>query len=101
MAWPLVLGDVQRGTLQSVYEAGASMPIDSSQRAGTCCRGPLRGARSRRCGVVRSIAPSARSGAPTARSRASAHVDAVVGEIVDLRRRGFRFVALADDNFYR
>jgi radical SAM superfamily enzyme YgiQ (UPF0313 family) len=27
-------------------------------------------------------------------------VDAVVGEIVDLRRRGFRFVALADDNFY-
>jgi radical SAM superfamily enzyme YgiQ (UPF0313 family) len=28
------------------------------------------------------------------------HVDAVVSEIVDLRRRGFRFIALADDNFY-
>src|SRR4051812_46175604 len=27
-------------------------------------------------------------------------VDRVVQEIVDLRRRGFRFVALADDNFY-
>src|SRR3954468_7494593 len=27
-------------------------------------------------------------------------VDAVVDEIVDLRRRGFRFIALADDNFY-
>jgi radical SAM superfamily enzyme YgiQ (UPF0313 family) len=27
-------------------------------------------------------------------------VDRVVAEIVDLRRRGFRFVALADDNFY-
>jgi hypothetical protein len=27
-------------------------------------------------------------------------VDAVVAEIVELRRRGFRFVALADDNFY-
>ena len=27
------------------------------------------------------------------------HVDSVVGEIVDLRRRGFRFIALADDNF--
>jgi hypothetical protein len=27
-------------------------------------------------------------------------VDAVVEEIVELRRRGFRFVALADDNFY-
>jgi tRNA A37 methylthiotransferase MiaB len=28
------------------------------------------------------------------------HVDGVVEEIVDLRRRGFRFVLLADDNFY-
>jgi tRNA A37 methylthiotransferase MiaB len=28
------------------------------------------------------------------------HVDQVVGEIVDLRRRGFRFILLADDNFY-
>ena len=27
-------------------------------------------------------------------------VDAVIGEIVELRRRGYRFVALADDNFY-
>jgi len=27
-------------------------------------------------------------------------VDAVVSEIVELRRRGFRFIALADDNFY-
>jgi radical SAM superfamily enzyme YgiQ (UPF0313 family) len=28
------------------------------------------------------------------------HVEGVVEEIVDLRRRGFRFLALADDNFY-
>ncbi|MEO7191184.1 MAG: radical SAM protein [Vicinamibacterales bacterium] len=27
-------------------------------------------------------------------------VEAIIGEIVELRRRGFRFVALADDNFY-
>ncbi len=27
-------------------------------------------------------------------------VDGVVGEVVELRRRGFRFIALADDNFY-
>ena len=27
-------------------------------------------------------------------------VDSVVGEIVALRRKGFRFIALADDNFY-
>lgn len=31
------------------------------------------------------------------RQRAS---DRVVGEIVELRRKGFRFIALADDNFY-
>src|SRR5215216_675729 len=29
-----------------------------------------------------------------------ANIDAVIGEIVALRREGFRFVALADDNFY-
>jgi hypothetical protein len=28
------------------------------------------------------------------------HVERVVDEIVELRRRGFRFIALADDNFY-
>jgi radical SAM superfamily enzyme YgiQ (UPF0313 family) len=28
------------------------------------------------------------------------HVDRVLAEVVDLRRRGFRFMALADDNFY-
>ena len=28
------------------------------------------------------------------------HVDQVLDEIVELRRRGFRFIALADDNFY-
>src|SRR5687767_3843230 len=28
------------------------------------------------------------------------HVDAVIKEILELRRRGLRFVALADDNFY-
>jgi len=28
------------------------------------------------------------------------HVDRVLDEVVDLRRRGFRFIALADDNFY-
>jgi radical SAM superfamily enzyme YgiQ (UPF0313 family) len=28
------------------------------------------------------------------------HVDRVLDEVIDLRRRGFRFIALADDNFY-
>ncbi len=34
------------------------------------------------------------------RRRGRPAVDAVVQEIVELRRRGFRFIALADDNFY-
>jgi hypothetical protein len=37
---------------------------------------------------------------PTARSRGSALSTPWSAEIVELRRRGFRFVALADDNFY-
>jgi hypothetical protein len=28
------------------------------------------------------------------------HIEAVVDEVVQLRRRGFKFIALADDNFY-
>ena len=28
------------------------------------------------------------------------HVDRVLDEVIELRRRGFRFIALADDNFY-
>jgi radical SAM superfamily enzyme YgiQ (UPF0313 family) len=28
------------------------------------------------------------------------HVDQIMQEVVELRRRGFRFIALADDNFY-
>lgn len=38
-----------------------------------------------------------RTDGQTPRQRAS---DSVIGEIVELRRRGFRFVVLADDNFY-
>jgi hypothetical protein len=36
-------------------------------------------------------------GWPATRQRAS---DVVIEEIVQLRRLGFRFIALADDNFY-
>jgi radical SAM superfamily enzyme YgiQ (UPF0313 family) len=38
-----------------------------------------------------------RTDGQTPRSR---HVERVIDEVVDLRRRGFRFIALADDNFY-
>ena len=85
-----------------VYEGGRDRrPTSSCRRAGICCpRAATCGPRCRPCAAARSTARSARSGAPTARSRAQRGVDAVVEEIVELRRRGFRFIALADDNFY-
>ena len=49
---------------------------------------------------ARSIAPSAASGGPTDSSRGSGAIQSVIDEIVSLRRIGFRFIALADDNFY-
>ena len=81
--------------------ADASKATRSRRRAGICCP-PIAtcGARCRRCAAARSTARSARCGGPTARSRGSAGSHDVVREIVALRRKGFRFVLLADDNFY-
>jgi len=45
--------------------------------------------------IARSV-PSGRTDGQRPRQRAS---DAVIQEIVELRRKGFRFIALADDNF--
>ena len=39
-------------------------------------------------------------GVPEGHRPGQRHVDRVLDEIVELRRRGFRFIALADDNFY-
>ena len=87
--------------LRASTTAAASTATRSCRRAGICCRATATcGRRCRRCAAARSTARSARSGAPTARSRGSARVDRVVREIVELRRLGFRFIALADDNFY-
>ena len=81
--------------------ADASTATRSSRRDGICCRATgTCGRRCRRCAAARSTARSARCGAPTARSRASATSNLVVREIVELRRAGFRFIVLADDNFY-
>ena len=101
VVWPLVLDDAVRGTLQPVYEGGRVDADRFVPRAGTCCRRDATcGARCRPCAAVRSTVRSARSGAPTGRSRGSVASTASSSEIVELRRRGFRFVALADDNFY-
>ena len=85
--------DLRRRThrRRSVH-SGALGP--AAARTATC------GRRCRPSAAARSTARSARCGAPTARSRGSAASIAVVREIVELRRLGFRFIALADDNFY-
>ena len=103
----LVWAQVARATASparrsAIYDGGTDRRRRSScRRAGTCCpRDATCGRRCRPCAAARSTARSARSGGPTARQPRQRDVDAVIDEIVELRRRGFRFIALADDNFY-
>ena len=102
VVWGRCVEDCRDGARWPIYDGGrVEAPTASCRRAGTCCRRTATcGPRCRRCAAARSTARSARCGGPTASSRGSAAVDAVVEEIVELRRRGFRFIALADDNFY-
>jgi len=99
--WPLVLGDAARGTLQPIYEAGR---VDADRFVparwellpqGRYMWGSVQTVRG--CPKHCSFCSVWRTDGQKPRQR---RVDAVVEEIVELRRRGFRFVALADDNFY-
>jgi radical SAM superfamily enzyme YgiQ (UPF0313 family) len=99
--WPVVLDDAARGTLQPVYEAGR---VDADRFVaarwdllpdGRYMWGSVQTVRG--CPKHCSFCSVWRTDGQKPRQRG---VDAVVGEIVELRRRGFRFVALADDNFY-
>ena len=101
VAWPLVLGDAARGTLQSVYEAGR---IDADRFVparwellpqGRYMWGSVQTVRG--CPKHCSFCSVWRTDGQAPRQR---RADVVVDEILDLRRRGFRFIALADDNFY-
>jgi radical SAM superfamily enzyme YgiQ (UPF0313 family) len=101
VVWARVLADCSSGLLQPVYEGGridASqflparwklMPPDSYMWASVQT---VRG-----CPKHCSFCSVWRTDGQRPRQRAS---DGVIGEIVELRRMGFRFVALADDNFY-
>jgi radical SAM superfamily enzyme YgiQ (UPF0313 family) len=101
VVWPLVLNDATHGTLQPLYEAGR---VDAERFVaarwellpqGRYMWGSVQTVRG--CPKHCSFCSVWRTDGQKPRQR---RVDAVVDEIVELRRRGFRFIALADDNFY-
>ncbi len=101
LVWPQVLADCAAGTLKPQYEGGR---VDGESfvpaRWDLIQRGRYMWASVqtvRGCPKHCSFCSVWRTDGQEPRVRA---VDAVVGEIVELRRRGFRFIALADDNFY-
>jgi radical SAM superfamily enzyme YgiQ (UPF0313 family) len=101
VVWPLVLDEAARGTLKPLYEAGRVEADDFVAARwdllpdGRYMWGSVQTVRG--CPKHCSFCSVWRTDGQKPRQR---RVEAVVDEIVDLRRRGFRFVALADDNFY-
>ena len=101
VVWATVLDDVAAGRLQPVYEAGrvpgdafapARWDLLPKDRYMWASVQTLRG-----CPKHCSFCSVWRTDGQAPRQRG---VDAVVEEVVELRRLGFRFIALADDNFY-
>jgi radical SAM superfamily enzyme YgiQ (UPF0313 family) len=101
VVWATVLADAASGSLQPVYEAGR---IEAAEfvparwdllPSGRYMWGSVQTVRG--CPKHCSFCSVWRTDGQKPRQRA---VDAVVEEVVELRRRGVRFVALADDNFY-
>jgi len=99
--WPSVLEHAVNGTLEPVYEGGR---VDADRFVparwdllpeGRYMWGSVQTIRG--CPKHCSFCSVWRTDGQKPRQRA---VDSVIGEIIELRRRGFRFVALADDNFY-
>ena len=101
LAWARVIEDCTRGACEKIYDGGRVepealrparwdlMPPDRYMWASVQT---VRG-----CPKHCSFCSVWKTDGQRPRQRAS---DIVVQEIVELRRRGFRFIALADDNFY-
>ncbi len=99
--WPVVLDNAVNGTLQRTYEGGR---VDAEHFVparwellphGRYMWGSVQTVRG--CPKHCSFCSVWRTDGQKPRQR---RIDSVVDEIVELRRRGLRFVALADDNFY-
>src|SRR5512142_1668559 len=101
VVWSRVLDDCSRGALQRIYEGGRLNASDF-----VAARWDLIPRKSymwasvqtiRGCPKHCSFCSVWRTDGQKPRQRSS---DTVVEEIVELRRLGFRYIALADDNFY-
>src|SRR5438552_9847734 len=101
LVWATVLDDFEAGRGQRVYEGGRVEPEDllparwdlmPSDRYMWASVQTVRG-----CPKHCSFCSVWKTDGQRPRQRGS---DGVIEEIVELRRRGFRFIALADDNFY-
>jgi radical SAM superfamily enzyme YgiQ (UPF0313 family) len=101
LVWPDVLADFAAGTPRALYEGGR---IDGESflparwdllPEGKYMWGSVQTVRG--CPKHCSFCSVWRTDGQKPRQR---HVASVIREIVELRRRGFRFVLLADDNFY-
>ncbi|HVH85262.1 MAG TPA: radical SAM protein [Terriglobales bacterium] len=101
LAWGIALTDCANGRVKKIYEGGrveagqfkaARWDLLPANRYMWASVQTVRG-----CPKHCSFCSAWRTDGQRPRQRST---DAVIGEIVDLRRRGFRFIALADDNFY-
>lgn len=101
LAWGRVLGDLEAGRVQRIYEGGkiegeqflsARWDLMQTDKYMWASVQTIRG-----CPKHCSFCSVWRTDGQKPRQRT---FEKVIDEIIDLRRKGFRFIALADDNFY-